>query len=190
MASDIREKIIDASWELFHEKGFSETTLNDIINKADISKGTFYYYFRSKDNLLDTLSEILDREYEKLEQEEPEGMGAFDKLMWANYKVHGFIQDNIDYRLLAYLYSAQIVKETGSSLLDRNRFYFRYIEKIMEEGRKSGEFTEEMSVNEMVKYFSMGERALVTEWCMNNGSFDLGQYSKELFPVMMKGLRK
>ena len=82
MASDIREKIIDASWELFHEKGFGETTINDIINKADISKGTFYYYFRSKDNLLDTLSEILDREYERLRKEEPEGMSSFDKLMW------------------------------------------------------------------------------------------------------------
>ena len=41
MASDIREKIIDASWEMFREKGFGETTINDIINKADISKGTF-----------------------------------------------------------------------------------------------------------------------------------------------------
>lgn len=190
MASDIREKIIDASWALFNEKGFGETTINDIINKADISKGTFYYYFRSKDNLLDTLSEILDREYGRLGNEEPEGMGAFDKLMWVNYEVHGFIQKNIDYRLFAYLYSAQIIKETGSSLLDRNRYYFRYIERIMEEGRRSGELTEEMSVSGMVKFFSMGERALITEWCMNNGGFDLGAYSRELFPVMMKGLKK
>ena len=190
MASDIREKIIDASWALFNEKGFGETTINDIINKADISKGTFYYYFRSKDNLLDTLSEILDREYGRLGNEEPEGMGAFDKLMWVNYEVHGFIQRNIDYRLFADLYSAQIIKETGSSLLDRNRYYFRYIEKIMEEGRRSGELTEEMSVSEMVKFFSMGERALITEWCMNNGGFDLGAYSRDLFPVMMKGLKK
>jgi len=190
MASDIREKIIDASLEMFREKGFGETTINDIINKADISKGTFYYYFRSKDNLLDTLSEILDREYERLAKEEPADMSAFGKLMWINYEVHGFIQKNIDYRLFAYLYSAQITKETGSSLLDRNRYYFRYIEKIMEKGRKTGEFTEDMSVSEMVKFFSMGERALITEWCMNNGGFDLGSYSRELFPVMMKGLKK
>ena len=190
MASDIREKIIDASWELFHEKGFGETTINDIINKADISKGTFYYYFRSKDNLLDTLSEILDREYERLRNEEPEGMSAFDKLMWVNYEVHEFIQRNIDYRLFSYLYSAQIIKETGSSLLDRNRYYFSYIEKIMEEGRKTGELTDDMSVNEMVKFFTMGERALITEWCMNNGSFDLGTYSRVLFPLMMKGIKR
>ena len=190
MASDIRERIIDASWELFHEKGFGETTINDIINKADISKGTFYYYFRSKDDLLDTLPEILDREFERLGNEEPEGMSSFDKLMWATNEVHEFIQKNIDYRLFAYLYSAQIIKETGSRLLDRNRYYFSYIERLMEEGRRSGEFIDEISINEMVKFFGMGERALITEWCMNNGNFDLGIYSRKLFPLMMKGLKK
>ena len=189
MAKGVREKIIDTSWELFYEKGFGETTINDIIAKAGISKGTFYYYFRSKDNLLDTLSEILDREYEKLEQEEPEDMDAFEKLLWLNYRMHAFIQQNIDYRLMAYLYSAQIVKETGSSLLDRNRFYFHYLERIMEEGRKAGTLTDDMPVSDMVKFFSIGERALITEWCMNNGGFDLGEYSNRMFPVMMKGLK-
>ena len=60
----------------------------------------------------------------------------------------------------------------------------------MEEGRRSGELTEEMSVSEMVKFFSMGERALITEWCMNNGRFKFGEYSKRMFPVMMQGLKK
>ncbi|MBR0307589.1 MAG: TetR/AcrR family transcriptional regulator [Mogibacterium sp.] len=190
MASDIREKIIDASWELFHEKGFGETTINDIIHKADISKGTFYYYFRSKDNLLDTLSEILDREYERLEKEEPEGMSAFDKLIWVNSEVHTYIEKNIDYRLMAYLYSSQIVKDETSSLLDRNREYFRYIEKIMEEGHRSGELTDKMTVSEMVKYFALGERALITDWCMNNGKTSLKDYSEKTFPILMTGLKK
>ena len=136
------------------------------------------------------LSEILDREYERLAKEEPEGMNDFEKLMWLNYEVHGFIEENIDYRLMSYLYSAQIVKDTGSSLLDRNRFYFRYLERIMEQGRRDGVLTDEMTVSEMVKFFSIGERALITEWCMNNGAFDLRQYSEALFPIMMKGLRK
>lgn len=190
MASDIREKIIDAAWELFREKGYGETTINDIIRKADISKGTFYYYFRSKDNMLDTLSEILDREYERLESEIPADMNAFDKLMLINYEVHSFIEKNIDYRLLAYLYSAQIVKENNSSLLDRNRFYFRFLEQIMNDGSRKGELTDDMTVTEMVRFFGFGERALITDWCMNNGNYSLGEYSREMFPKMMLALRK
>lgn len=190
MAHKTREKIIETAWKLFYEKGFGETTINDILREADIAKGTFYYYFRSKDDLLGTLSEILDHEYERLEKEEPEGMSCFDKLIWLNYEVHFYMEKTMDYRLLAYLYSAQIVKESFSSLLDRNRYYYRYIERIMEEGQKSGELTDSMPVSEMVRFFSMGERALVTEWCMNNGSFSLAEFSRDLFPTMMQGLLK
>ena len=190
MAKNTRENIINAAWKLFYEEGFAETTINDIMREADISKGTFYYYFNSKDDLLGTLSEVLDREYERLEGKEPEGLSCFDKLIWLNYEVHSYMEKNIDYRLLSYLYSAQIVKESFSALLNRNRYYYRYIERIMEEGQKSGELTEEMSVSEMVRYFSMGERALVTEWCMNNGTFSLGEFSKRIFPKMMQGLKK
>ena len=190
MAKNTREKIIKTAWKLFYEEGFAETTIHDIIREADISKGTFYYYFNSKDDLLSTLSEVLDREYERLEGEEPEGLSCFDKLIWLNYEVHSFMEKNMDYRLLSYLYSAQIVKESFSALLNRNRYYYRYIEKIMEHGQKSGELTDEMSVSEMVRYFSMGERALVTEWCMNNGSFSLGEFSKRIFPKLMQGLKK
>ena len=190
MAKNTREKIIKTAWKLFYEEGFAETTINDIIREADISKGTFYYYFNSKDDLLGTLSEVLDREYERLEGEEPEGLSCFDKLIWLNYEVHSFMEKNIDYRLLAYLYSAQIVKESFSALLNRNRYYYRYVERLMEQGQKNGELTDEMSVSEMVRCFSMGERALVTEWCMNNGTFSLGEFSKRIFPVMMQGLKK
>lgn len=190
MASDIREKIIDTSWRLFHEKGFSGTTINDIIREAEISKGTFYYYFRSKDDMLDTLSVVLDAEYERLEKELPEDMHSFDKLIRINYEVHTFINDNVDYRLIAYLYSSQIIKDHSSSLLDRNRFYFRFLEQIVEEGRRRGELTEDLSVSETVKYYALEERALVTDWCMNNGSYHLGEYSKKMFPMMIEGIRK
>ena len=190
MAKDTREKIVRTAWKLFYEKGFGETTINDIIREADISKGTLYYYFRSKDDLLSTLSELLDHEYERLEGEEPEGLSCFEKLIWLNYEVHSFMEKTMAYRLLAYLYSAQIIKESFSALLNRNRYYYRYIERIMEEGRRNGELTDSMPVSDMVSYFSMCERALVTDWCMNNGSFSLAEFSRKVFPVMLEGLKK
>ncbi|MBR2674451.1 MAG: TetR/AcrR family transcriptional regulator [Mogibacterium sp.] len=190
MAGEIRDRIIEKSWELFRDKGFGETTINDIIREAEISKGTFYYYFMSKDNLLDTLSEILDHEYQRLAAEEPEDMDAFEKLMWLNQEMHQFIKHNIDYKLMSYLYSAQIVKDAGFSLLDKNRFYFTYVQRIIEEGVANGELTDKIPISEMVRFFSIGERALVTEWCMNNGNFDLGEYSSNIFPMFMSCLKK
>ena len=41
-----KEKIINAAWELFREKGYEETTLQDIIDKSGTSRGAFYHHFR------------------------------------------------------------------------------------------------------------------------------------------------
>ncbi len=43
-----KRKIIDVSFDLFKEKGFKETTIQDIVDKAGIAKGTFYLYFKDK----------------------------------------------------------------------------------------------------------------------------------------------
>ena len=48
----IRERLFRASLELFAQKGFAETTVEDITEAADVGKGTFFNYFPSKDHIL------------------------------------------------------------------------------------------------------------------------------------------
>ena len=45
------EDILNAAREIFLEKGFKETTMRDIANKANINMAMLHYYFRSKENL-------------------------------------------------------------------------------------------------------------------------------------------
>jgi TetR/AcrR family transcriptional regulator len=47
-----RNEILEAAEELFDEKGFESTTIQEIARKTDLSKGTIYLYFKSKDELL------------------------------------------------------------------------------------------------------------------------------------------
>lgn len=51
----IRQSILTAAADLFEQNGFENTKVNDIAAKADLSKATFYAYFKSKEVLLDTL---------------------------------------------------------------------------------------------------------------------------------------
>lgn len=60
-----RKQIMEASMELFYEKGYDETTTRDIINKTGILNGSLYNRFKNKDEILITLvkgaiTEILD----------------------------------------------------------------------------------------------------------------------------------
>lgn len=50
---DARERIINAAKELFSKKGYDATRVNDIANAADVNKALIYYYFSSKEDILD-----------------------------------------------------------------------------------------------------------------------------------------
>jgi len=52
-----KEKIFETAKQLFIKNGYNKTSVNNIIKTLDISKGTFYHYFGSKEDLL---NEIVD----------------------------------------------------------------------------------------------------------------------------------
>jgi len=97
--------------------------------------------------------------------------------------------ETIDYNLLANQYAGQLLRGGDSNLLDRNRYYFKLLAKFIEEGQKKDEIITSMTSSEIVNYYSMCERALVTDWCMNNGSYSLGEVSKEYMPLLIGMIR-
>ena len=52
---ECRQEFLDAAHELFYTKGYNETSVNNILQKLDLSKGTFYHSFNFKEELLDEL---------------------------------------------------------------------------------------------------------------------------------------
>jgi len=50
-------KIFRVAFSLFLQKSFKEVTMNDILEKSGLSRGTFYYYFKSKEELY---AEVID----------------------------------------------------------------------------------------------------------------------------------
>lgn len=180
-----KDKIVEAAWKLFYEKGYENTTVEDIIAAAKISKGSFYYYFDRKDALLDTLSTKFDLEYEKLQKRMDPELNSFDKLLFMNYEMHVFIETQIELDLLASLYSTQLLTKGSSNLLDQNRIYYKLVSDIIEEGQKRDQITKDRSVREITKYYTLCERALITDWCLSRGSYSLAEYSKEYMPVML-----
>lgn len=57
--NEAKERIIDASIKLFSEKGFDATRVNEIAEAANVNKALIYYYFKSKEEILDYLVNAL-----------------------------------------------------------------------------------------------------------------------------------
>jgi AcrR family transcriptional regulator len=51
-----KSELLDCAEALFFERGYDGTTINDVIKRAGVSKGGFYHYFASKEDLLEALA--------------------------------------------------------------------------------------------------------------------------------------
>ena len=183
-------RIISAAWELFYEQGYDDTTVEEIIEKSQTSKGSFYHYFEGKDALLGSLSILFDEKYEELMEVMDKNMNSFDKLMFLNKELFKMVENSISLDLLARLYSSQLVTRGDRHLLDHNRTYFKVLRQIVVEGQSRGQITEKASVNEIVNVYAMCERAFLYDWCISNGNYSLIQYSEKFFPMLLDRFKK
>ncbi|TYT74839.1 TetR/AcrR family transcriptional regulator [Desulfobotulus mexicanus] len=66
-----RQNILDAAIAIFREKGFQKTRVSDIVSAAGLAQGTFYLYFKSKEdiareicrNFMDSFSGIVEADH-------------------------------------------------------------------------------------------------------------------------------
>lgn len=60
-AEERKNEILDVASDLFVSKGYDSTSMNDIIEKVGIAKGTLYYHFKSKEDILDAIIQRICR---------------------------------------------------------------------------------------------------------------------------------
>ena len=177
-----RGKIVSAAWQLFYEQGYEDTTVEEIIETSQTSKGSFYHYFDGKDALLSTLSDLFDEKYEALHETMDPAMPAMEKLLFLNGELFRMIENSVSMDLLARLLSTQLVTSGEKHLLNHKRTYYRLLRKIIAQGQEAGELSDRQSVSEMVRLYALCERALMYDWCLRGGEYSLRQYAAQVLP--------
>ncbi len=188
-ARNTKGRIVDAAWSLFYEKGYEGTTIEEIVERSETSKGSFYHYFDSKDALLSSLSYLFDAKYEQLMQDMDPEMNSFDKLMYLNHELFLMIENSVPMDLLAQMYSSQLITYGDRHLLNQSRTYYRVLHRIVIEGQNRGQLRTDVSVNEIIKAYAMLERAMIYDWCICNGDYSLYQYSGTELPLFLRAYK-
>ena len=184
-----RGKIIDAAWKLFYRQGYDDTTVEEISEESGTSRGSFYHYFQGKDELLSTLADVFDQKYQALMATIDPEMDRFDQLMYLNQELFTMMENSTPLDLVARLYSSQLVTRGDKSLMDHNRIYYRLLRQIVLQGQERGELRGDVTVNEMVRAYTLCERALIYDWCLSGGDYSLTQYSRTMMPMFLQGFR-
>ena len=86
--TDKRERLISAGCELIHSKGYGRTTLADIAAASGVPLGNVYYYFRTKDELLDAVVSAQEDDFTAR-------TAQFDKLPTARARLLAFLDSVI-----------------------------------------------------------------------------------------------
>jgi AcrR family transcriptional regulator len=184
-----RGRIIEAAWRLFYLQGYDDTTVEEIIEESGTSRGSFYHYFEGKDALLSSLSYLFDEKYEQLMKSMDPDMDSFQKLMFLNQELFIMIENSISLDLLARLYSSQLITRGDKHLLDHNRIYYKLLRQIMQEGQQRGQLRSDVTVSEMVRVYTLCERALIYDWCLSGGDYSLVQSARSMMPMFFASFR-
>jgi AcrR family transcriptional regulator len=133
---ETKRRIFVAALELFHEKGFEHTTVDEITERADVAKGTFFNYFPHKQSVLAYLSEEW---LERVEAQAAEtGATASDRITGLFMAVASAYGEN---RTLAHLVVHAGMQQMfcPEDLQSRNRLV-ALVRDAVHEGQAGGEF--------------------------------------------------
>ncbi|MFH1613676.1 MAG: TetR/AcrR family transcriptional regulator [Planctomycetota bacterium] len=140
--SSTRSGILSAASMLFSIHGYKNTTIEDIITAAGITKGAFYHYFKSKEALCQAVIEKLRLDYQQLIDSLDKDAGAMVRL---SQMLDRLIELNcsgewINCRLLVYLSheSHQDQPELEEKIKQFWLWYRTFYEGLLNECRQSG----------------------------------------------------
>jgi len=129
-----RNEILDTAERLFQVKGYEKCTVNDILKEVGIAKGTFYYYFKSKEEVLDAIvsryKEIVVSRVEKIRKKDD--ISPTEKLLHTFSAMR--INDAVDNEMLNELHKTENALLHQKTLNQMVSVMAPVLVKVIEEG--------------------------------------------------------
>lgn len=183
-----RQKLVDASLDLFVKKGYDRVTVDDICKQAGVSKGAFYGHFKTKDQVV--LEEFLkaDTYYQDVVSEVMKENSYVDKMLAFSHLALRFIESQ-GKMVIKVAYSSTIAPErTTSPIASQNRALYQIAEALVKGAQENGECRTDLPSSEIALAIIRSIRGVVYDWCLQDGGFDLEEAGASLSKVMLEGL--
>ena len=170
-AMETRKRLLIAARKLLYDKDFSETTVADIAKEAGVAVGSFYVYFKRKEDIVEVLE---DYDFYHLAQI-VNGMtekGILDRLA---YYCHEFMKGIEDYGLeitRQWIRNNVAPQRMCYSKGDDTKYTFdvRTLQSILQEGVTCGLLKPETPVDNLALFINAELYGLMLAWCMSNGA--------------------
>lgn len=184
----MKAKIKQESILLFEKKGFSETSIQDIVEALGVTKGTFYYYFQSKEELLmdihvGYINDLLDRQEKIIAS----GASSRDMLVGIVEMLIGDIEEHgpsgrVFFREMRHL------GEANAEEVKRKRERFRLaIEELIRKGIQAREFRGEIQPD-MAAFAILGVANWSYQWFYPAGAISADRLAGIFSDMILNGI--
>ena len=161
------ERIFHAAMQLFAERGFFNTTVEDITEAADVAKGTFFNYFPSKEHVLGVLHDVQLAKVKEVREAAQAGKlplrDLLRKFMQRIAEEPGRSQ-LLARGLLATVFSSEPVREM---LVETMTYGRRMLTDVLKLGQQRGEIRRDLSAEDMTRSFQQCVLGTLLIWSLN-----------------------
>ena len=187
--SRLREELMKAALTLFTQRGYSATTVRELVAAAGATKPVLYYYFGSKEGLFLELMRTHFGRLEAVVDVYRKGEGSVRKRLTAMLdKGFAYVRQDLDFiRLMHAVYYGP---PGGGPYFDFDAYHQRYhdlIAKLMEEGIERGEFRPGNAGDMAWVILGTMEIAIEDQICKSTSQID-GDTLKRLLDLVFDGL--
>ena len=185
----MKSELIKQSINLFVEKGFSATSIQDIVDTIGVTKGSFYYHFKSKEALLmdihsHYIDDLLRRQKAILDTEKShkDKLMAIVELIIVDIEKQGAV-GRVYFREIRHL------KEENAAIIRQKRADFRNnIEVLLKEGIEANEFRKELQPK-IITFAILGITNWSYQWFNPEGSLSVKELSAMYTDFILHGIQ-
>jgi AcrR family transcriptional regulator len=141
------EEVYEIAARLFEEKGYDATSIQDIAAAIGVLKGSLYYYFESKEDLL--LGILKDWQKASIPELEKYTNFVGSPAEQLRYMISGYVTWTIDHRLYVALFEREyrsLSPEHQAELVPVRDRYERLMRQLITQGKEQGQFREDVEV--------------------------------------------
>ncbi len=168
-------KITLSAMSLFQKYGFAAVSVRDICGAASISIGSFYYYFKSKEEIINTIHQQLDLLWEEKILHHHYGEDLKANVLYLFEEAGGILED-LGWEVVtqSYLY---LLASSQKYAIQTDRPIYVQLRKVMNAGRS--DLRTGTDIDALIDRLIRSGRGVLFEWCLLSGRYNLNEKLRE-----------
>lgn len=186
---DVPERVLLAATRLFAEHGYENTSVQQIVEAAGVTKGALYHYFSGKDELLaGTYARLLDLQSAYLEEYAALPASATERMRLVAASLARTILEHLDSAIVFQRSLHLLSDPSRAAFREQRRDYRRTFERILHEGIEAREFRADLPVD-LAGYSFFGAVGYLTVWYSPDGPRTVDEIVEGYTDLFMAALR-